>query len=117
MNHEGLEGSADTERAKGFIEGQAYGLTIATEQLISIKKLFDNLLEQHESGLSEVSKLAWSGGVESERKRLQKMLRDYFELSQEPNEDGHYEGNLEWDRGFQAAMALIANEYNHRKAK
>lgn len=76
--------------------------------------IFDSILEKHKEGLAEVTQLAWSGGIKYERQRLQKMLQDYFELTQEPNEDGHYEGNLEWDRGFQAAMAIIGNDFNHK---
>lgn len=79
--------------------------------------IFESILEKHKEGLAEVTQLAWSGGIKFERQRLQKMLREYFELTQLPNEKGHYEGNLEWDRGFQAAMALINNEYNHQDVK
>lgn len=67
--------------------------------------------------LSEMDELARSGGIKFERQRIQKMLADYFELTQQPNENGKYQGNLEWDRGFQAAMALINNEYNHKDVK
>jgi hypothetical protein len=52
-------------------------------------------------------------GATRERERILKNLRQYFELSQEPDEDGNVEVNEEWDCGFQAALALIANEYNH----
>lgn len=79
--------------------------------------IFESLLEKHKEGLAEVSRLALLGGIKFERQRLQKMLADYFELSQQPNESGKYQGNLEWDRGFQAAMALINNEYNHKDVK
>ena len=34
-------------------------------------------------------------------------LQRYLELTQEPNEDGTATDNPEWDRGFQAAMALV----------
>ena len=35
------------------------------------------------------------------------MLEGYFELTQESGN-----ANPEWDRGFQAAIALIRNDYN-----
>lgn len=42
-------------------------------------------------------------------KQALKTLESYFELTQEPNEDGSVEANPEWDRGFQAAMAILRN--------
>lgn len=39
-----------------------------------------------------------------------KVLENYFELTQEPNEDGTTDDNPEWDKGFQAAMAIIRNQ-------
>lgn len=45
--------------------------------------------------------------VKSERKRIIKQLQNYFELTCEPNENGVVDENPEWDRGFQAAIALI----------
>jgi hypothetical protein len=75
--------------------------------------IFDNLVEKHKEGLAEVSQLAWSSALKFERERIVKSLRSYFELTQEPDEDGAIEVNEEWDRGFQAAIAIITNEYNH----
>ena len=37
-------------------------------------------------------------------------LQRYFELTQEPNEDGTIDENPEWDRGYQAAMAIIRGQ-------
>jgi hypothetical protein len=37
-------------------------------------------------------------------------MESYFELTQEPNEDGTVTDNPEWDRGFQAAMAIVRNQ-------
>jgi hypothetical protein len=34
-------------------------------------------------------------------------LQSYFELTCEPNENGVVDENPEWDKGFQAAIALI----------
>ena len=48
-----------------------------------------------------------------ERQRIVKMLRSYYELTQEPNLDGDTEVNEDWDCGFRAAIAIITNEYNH----
>lgn len=50
--------------------------------------------------------VAHLGGVMDERKRILEMLEDYFKLTQEPGDNGPEE-NPEWDRGFQAAIALI----------
>jgi hypothetical protein len=46
-------------------------------------------------------------GIKQERERIIRRLESYFELAQEPNEDGTANDNPEWDNGFQAAMALI----------
>jgi len=42
-------------------------------------------------------------------------LERYFELTQEPSEDGSLNDNKEWDRGFQAAMAIIRNQIREGK--
>ena len=55
----------------------------------------------------------YENGVIAERERIIKMLKSYFALTQEPNVDGDIEVNEEWDCGFQAAIAIITNEYNH----
>ena len=52
-------------------------------------------------------------GIDLERERIIKMLKKYFQRTQEPDEDGNVEVNEEWDCGFQAAIAIITNEYNH----
>lgn len=49
-------------------------------------------------------------GAWDERMRITKALADYFEITQEPDDEGNVTENLEWDRGFQAAMALIKGE-------
>jgi hypothetical protein len=68
--------------------------------------------------VSIVEKLYWTKGVdhgrELERKAIIKMLEDYFALAQEPFDNGNTNDNPEWDRGFQAAMAIISNPYNHQ---
>jgi hypothetical protein len=51
--------------------------------------------------------------TKQERERIVKMLRSYYELTQEPNLDGDTEVNEDWDCGFRAAIAIITNEYNH----
>lgn len=45
-------------------------------------------------------------GVASERERIIEMLKNYFELTLLPGDNG-VEENPEWDCGFQAAIALI----------
>jgi hypothetical protein len=54
---------------------------------------------------------AFNSGLESgkglERKRLIETLLVYLELTKEPNEEGLVTDNQEWDRGFQAAVAII----------
>ena len=77
-------GSEDPEYARGFRYGQEYGL-----------------------------ELGMNAGVIAERTRIIKILKSYFKLTQEPNENGEIEVNEEWDCGFQAAIAIITNEYNH----
>jgi hypothetical protein len=49
-------------------------------------------------------------GATRERERILKNLRQYFELTQEPDEHGNVEINEDWDRGFQAAMAIAKVE-------
>ena len=56
-------------------------------------------------------KILWEkgfeAGAEHERVLLHDILGRYFQLTQEPSELGDVELNPEWDRGFQAAMAII----------
>ena len=54
--------------------------------------------------------IAFQQGEISERKRLVGILKSYLELTCEPNELGEVTDNPEWDRGFQAAIALIKGE-------
>lgn len=60
---------------------------------------------------------AFNSGIQHERQEVIKSLKSYFELTQEPNENGKVEVNEEWDRGFQAAIAIISNTYNQRSTK
>jgi len=60
----------------------------------------ENELEQLIEKSKEVGKL-------TEQIRIVKMLQDYFELTQEPDEKGNVTDNPEWDRGYQAAIAII----------
>jgi hypothetical protein len=46
-------------------------------------------------------------GKESEKKRVFASVLNYYALSNEPDEFGHYNNNPEWDAGYQAAMAII----------
>lgn len=39
-----------------------------------------------------------------------KELENYFELTQMPNDKGKVTKNIEWDRGYQAAMAIIKGQ-------
>jgi len=50
-------------------------------------------------------------GAETERERILKMLQGYFDLTLEGDINGN--NNPDWDAGFQSAMALIRNKYNH----
>ena len=45
----------------------------------------------------------------SEKEKSIKILESYFELIKESEDESE---NPEWDRGFQAAIALIKSEYN-----
>jgi hypothetical protein len=54
-------------------------------------------------------KKLWQSGREYERMAIAKMLREYFEITQSEELDP----NPEWDAGFQAAIAIIENDYNH----
>tara|TARA_B110000285_G_C14667699_1_gene398931 strand:- start:221 stop:436 length:216 start_codon:yes stop_codon:yes gene_type:complete len=49
-------------------------------------------------------------GKDLMRKQLIEMLLTYLDLTNEPNEDGNYAEEPEWDRGFQAAIALIEEQ-------
>ena len=42
-------------------------------------------------------------------------LERYFELTLEPSEDRFLVQNPEWDRGYQAAMAIIRNQIREGK--
>jgi hypothetical protein len=62
--------------------------------------------------MSEIeNKLYWTkgyeAGAENERVLLHDVLGRYLQLTQEPSELGDVELNPEWDRGFQAAMAIV----------
>lgn len=57
-------------------------------------------------------KQGYKTGIRTTREKANKILQSYFDLTQEPNEDGSYNDNTEWDAGFQAAMALIRDDYN-----
>lgn len=50
-----------------------------------------------------------ASGKTQEQERIIKMLQDYFDLTQEPDDHGNITDNSEWDHGFQAAIALIKN--------
>jgi len=54
----------------------------------------------------------FEAGTGYEKERITKMLEGYLELTQMPDDEGAVEENIEWDRGFQAAIALIKNKYN-----
>ena len=45
------------------------------------------------------------------RQEIINLLEDYFALTQESGKP-----NDEWDRGFQAAIALVRNNYNFARA-
>ena len=57
--------------------------------------------------IHENSIRSYNRGAADEREKLQKALQEYFELTQMPNEQGLATDNVEWDAGFQAAMAVI----------
>ena len=59
--------------------------------------------------------LNYCRGIIAERKRIRKMLNDYFLLANEPNENNEIEKNVEWDKGFQAALSLLNNPYNNER--
>ncbi len=54
----------------------------------------------------------FDAGKKEELKRIVKMLKGYLKLTQMPDDEGAVEENIEWDRGFQAAIALITNKSN-----
>jgi len=60
---------------------------------------------------------AFNSGVAHDRQEVIASLTSYFKLTQEPNEDGETEVNEDWDRGFQAAIAIVNNTYNQRLLK
>ena len=54
--------------------------------------------------------------MSEERESILAMLQSYLELTHE-DADEPASVNVEWDRGFQAAMALIRNPYNYPREK
>lgn len=88
----------------GFAIGMGVGFGLA---LALIKKNNQEELDMY-----------WSAGYQTGLRRgkfkhNQKALKDlenYFELTQMPNDKGEVTKNIEWDRGFQAAMALIREQ-------
>jgi hypothetical protein len=72
-----------------------------TKNLVMTRTYFTEMLE---------NKIAQ--GKEQGRKRAIEILENYFELSNSFEEDEEIDPNPEWDSGFQAAMALLRNEYN-----
>jgi hypothetical protein len=67
----------------------------------------NTITESYKKGLMEVSEQALKAGIKIERERLIKAAEAYFDLTQEPNEDGSINQNPEWDRGYQAALAIL----------
>jgi len=83
-----------------------------------------NTVVDHENQTHQLQEIIASSSIKSfnhgrraERNRITEMLKSYFDLTQEPNEDGEpleeTPENKAWDSGFQAALALITNNYNH----
>jgi hypothetical protein len=69
-------------------------------------------------GVSQEDRAAYQDGIRVgvergrrfESNKIQKALQDYFDLTQFSEKHEGAEPNPEWDRGFQAAMALIKGE-------
>jgi hypothetical protein len=69
-------------------------------------------------GVSQEDRAAYQDGIRVgiergrvfQRNESVKRLQDYFELTQFSEKHEGAEPNPEWDRGFQAAMALIKGE-------
>jgi hypothetical protein len=57
---------------------------------------------------------AFNSGIAHERQEVINSLQRYLALTQEPDNEGNIEVNEEWDRGFQAAIAVVSNTYNQR---
>lgn len=59
---------------------------------------------------------AYALGTQDERERVIQILKDYFELTQMPDDEGKIPNNPEWDNGFQAAIALLkGNKDGHTR--
>jgi hypothetical protein len=67
--------------------------------------------------IAEAEKQGIEIGAKAERERIIKMLKSYLALTQEPDLAGEVEVNEEWDRGFQAAISVVANTYNQRSRR
>jgi hypothetical protein len=69
-------------------------------------------------GVSQEDRAAYQDGIRVgiergrvfERNEIAKRLKDYFELTQFSEKHEGAEPNAEWDRGFQAAIALTKGE-------
>lgn len=106
----------------GFNDGYSSAICNAREAGLIPEDQADDLLTElvQEDNVRD-PKVTWDyeagykQGMEDERNLIGKYLQKYFELTQEPDDEGNVEVNEEWDRGFQAAIAIIRNPYNHRR--
>jgi hypothetical protein len=64
----------------------------------------------HATDLEKLLAMTRHNGEMSERIRIIDLLKNYFELTKEPDDEGVVTDNPEWDAGFQAAMALIKRQ-------
>lgn len=82
--------------------GVGFGLALALIKKNTEQELSDYFQAGYDTGLRR--------GKFKHNQQALKDLQNYFELTQMPNDKGKVTKNIEWDRGFQAAMALIREQ-------
>jgi hypothetical protein len=123
-----LEGEKDTKaRVAGLIIGlRNHRLAGSETPIETALTVLLNLVENDgestrpltPANVSSEDRVAYQDGIRVgiergrtfENNKIKKALQDYFDLTQFSEKHEGAEPNPEWDRGFQAAMALIKGE-------
>jgi hypothetical protein len=95
----------DTQYTSGFEAGKDYGRKHE-------RMRWEDWLTRIRTWTIKKSTDYREGALHAQYRTLEAMRR-YFELTQMPDDDGVVENNPAWDSGYQAAMAIVQNSYNH----
>lgn len=82
--------------------GVGFGLALALIKRNTEQELSDYFQAGYDTGLRR-------GKFKHNQKAL-KDLESYFELTQMPDDKGKVTKNIEWDRGYQAAMSILKGQ-------